>query len=422
MTATITDLIYFVTISDILDPILREGLPHLSRQLLLREQQVLDRAMECIQVPFKHHYKFSELSSEKARNKPSVKPLHRMGVLCQRLARHILRENTANKIYAMRFVPSLQGQLGYGLRAAGTLTEVFADNEQLLDKVTDENVAMFINLIRQNGRQGRFVKFLNVLCQCNGKAVRTNQWRVCNMLVKEAPELLIRLRLRPATANNKAAVMVSGDPRYFPAFGEELSPGRSELEINEWLNITEASTAEYFELCIELASGAPSSAVRQRNLKNTPHVQKLLPYDVVLAIITSPELHADHLEVSAQFVGIARDLYVDNEPHELMTRVKTVRIWDNVLPAAESGKLSSRLTTGARRENVHSLAAAPFTPRPRALFHRCLTSSGSGSTPSSRSSSNSSRRATAAARSSTRRALRSRRTKWCSSSYNCSST
>ena len=37
----------------------------------------------------------------------------------------------------MRFVPSLQGQLGYGLRAAGTLTEVFADNEQLLDKVTD---------------------------------------------------------------------------------------------------------------------------------------------------------------------------------------------------------------------------------------------------------------------------------------------
>ena len=63
-----------------------------------------------------------------------MKPLHRWG-LCQRLARHILRENTANKVYAMRFVPLLQGQLGYGSRAAGTLTEV--DNEQLLDKVTD---------------------------------------------------------------------------------------------------------------------------------------------------------------------------------------------------------------------------------------------------------------------------------------------
>ena len=284
--------------------------------------------------------------------------------------------------------------------------------------MTDENVAMFINLIRQNGRQGRFVKFLNVLCQCNGKAVRTNQWRVCNMLVKEAPELLIRLRLRPATANNKAAVMVSGDPHYFPAFGEELSPGRSELEINEWLNITEASTAEYFELCIELLA----RLVRQRNLKNTPHVQKLLPYDVVLAIITSPELHADHLEVSAQFVGIARDLYVDNEPHELMTRVKTVRIWDNVLPAAESGKLSSRLTTvhGART-SIHT-SPHPIHTSPPCPIHRCWISSGSGSTPSSRSSSNSSRRATAAARSSTRRALRSRRTKWCSNSCSCSST
>ena len=97
-----------------------------------------------------------------------------------------------------------------------------------------------------------------------------------------------------------------------------------------------------------------------------------MPYDVVLAIITSPELHADHLEVSAQFVGIARDLYVDNEPHELMTRVKTVRIWDNVLPAAESGKLSSRLTTvhGARTSihtSPHPIHTSPPCPLSQVL-------------------------------------------------------
>ena len=97
-----------------------------------------------------------------------------------------------------------------------------------------------------------------------------------------------------------------------------------------------------------------------------------MPYDVVLAIITSPELHADHLEVSAQFVGIARDLYVDNEPHELMTRVKTVRIWDNVLPAAESGKLSSRLTTvhGAQLWRNYGAIIAQFSDAP-SITSRC---------------------------------------------------
>ena len=74
-----------------------------------------------------------------------------------------------------------------------------------------------------------------------------------------------------------------------------------------------------------------------------------MPYDVVLAIITSPELHADHLEVSAQFVGIARDLYVDNEPHELMTRVKTVRIWQNIdRAAARDEKVASARKPKAR--------------------------------------------------------------------------
>ena len=85
--------------------------------------------------------------------------------------------------------------------------------------------------------------------------------------------------------------------------------------------------------------------VRGRNLKNTPKIAALLPYELCLAIVTDANLHRNHLDVSTQFVGITRDLYVDNEPNEVMTRVKHVRIWANVQAAAESGKLSSRLTT-----------------------------------------------------------------------------
>ena len=72
-----------------------------------------------------------------------------------------------------------------------------------------------------------------------------------------------------------------------------------------------------------------------RNLKNSPKISALLPYELCLAIVTDAKLHRNHLAVSTQFVGIVRNLYVDNEPNELMTRVKHVRIWANVQAAAE---------------------------------------------------------------------------------------
>ena len=46
--------------------------------------------------------------------------------------------------------------------------------------------------------------------------------------------------------------------------------------------------------------------VRGRNLKNTPKIAALLPYELCLAIVTDANLHRNHLDVSTQFVGIAR--------------------------------------------------------------------------------------------------------------------
>ena len=73
--------------------------------------------------------------------------LKRLGVLCMRLCRHLLRDHSANKRYAVRFVPLLQQSLGYGLRAAETLREVFANNAMMLDLVTDAHVSRFVQLI-----------------------------------------------------------------------------------------------------------------------------------------------------------------------------------------------------------------------------------------------------------------------------------
>ena len=57
-----------------------------------------------------------------------------------------------NKTYAVRFVGTLQAQLSYGIMAAQTLTAVFADNEELLEKVDDQTVLRFIDLLREQAR------------------------------------------------------------------------------------------------------------------------------------------------------------------------------------------------------------------------------------------------------------------------------
>ena len=185
VTAAIADLILFATESTNPDPFTREGMPVHGRQTVLREQGVLDQVMRCIQHPFRRTFSIDDLAQSRvavSKLDPSRKAvvrklseLRRLGILCMRLARHVLRGNHSNKMHAMRFVPVLQVSLGYGLQAADTLREVFADNVQMLEGVTDEHVDQFVSLIRETGRQARYIEFLESLCLCSGKAVRPNQ-------------------------------------------------------------------------------------------------------------------------------------------------------------------------------------------------------------------------------------------------------
>ena len=156
----------FVTESDNTDPFTREGLPIASRQLLLTELQVFDLMIRAsllfvkgaatsrssrassrrsASITNEHKADFSKLvrqatgrhmtglidiasltmsSDAGSKNSVSSTPIeqHRqLAVLCQRLARHILREHGQNKRYGVRFVPQVQTLLGLGVQAAETL-------------------------------------------------------------------------------------------------------------------------------------------------------------------------------------------------------------------------------------------------------------------------------------------------------------
>ena len=203
---------------------------------------------------------------------------------------------------------------------------------------------MFVHLIRTNGRHPRYVRFLEVLCACRGKAVRTNQWRVARLLLEEAPELLLSLDLEA----DGTTVTVSGQQEYFP----KLAENGGSMELCAWLDSAEEVTADYFEAVVSLYS----ALVRGRNLRTTPTLQRLLPYSLVRQLIIDTKFHEKHLNMSRQFVAIARDLWVDNdkfaaplvhpasvaEAHPPLVYVKTVRVWRKVPAIAENGVLSSR--------------------------------------------------------------------------------
>ncbi|KAL1529829.1 hypothetical protein AB1Y20_000761 [Prymnesium parvum] len=340
VTSVLSDLIIFVTDDDIYDPKLREGIPFRKRQMLLREQFVLDFAIKCVALPFSTRlFSSADLDTASKRSRPPASDLHYMGCLAMRLARHIIRDSSSNKEHALKYVDQLQSMMGYNMKVADVVTEIFADNESV-DLVRESSIHLFVNLIRTAGRKPQYVDFLNVLCKCNGRAVRTNQTRVAKALVGQAPELLLKLRVVDGV------VKVSGDPEYFGALtaGQKRPSlqGQTEMPIGEWLQSAPSDDVKYFEHCIALFS----SMVEGRNLVTTQLIKQQMPYDMVLKVVTDSSIYNDpkFVSVCAGFVGLIRRLYIDNEPHELMARLKTVRIWKNVQTAAESMQLSTRLT------------------------------------------------------------------------------
>ena len=438
----LTDLIMFCSLSNNDNPMTREGIPRHEQQLLLCELLVLERLMSIIEMLLPRAIYLRESIAVLARDgrtdaaiTGNERTRTKLVKLCQRVMCLVLRKNEANCKHATAkkdatgqcvFVMALMRQMGYGVLAARTLREVYVDNEALLDSVTDGTVAYMLDLIRSDapgqGRKARYIDFLKILCECNCKAVRPNQWRIANLLFTEVNQrLLLQLTL------HGGEVYIHGDSHLFPTFLD--SGGR--MELIKWLSapvpiarcdgskipaggrvtpegqiidangdavignngspmivsdhrvpaggsigptgiILDASgnpvhvdaaghheVRRYFEKMIELYQ----SLVQGRNERNTRLLRDVLPYELVEALITKTEMHVKQhasliqpfpfMQLCASFVSVCRSLWVDSftivndavVPHETMTRIKTMRIWDNVEQIYEKGMLSSRTTT-----------------------------------------------------------------------------
>ena len=163
--------------------------------------------------------------------------------------------------------------------------------------------------------------------------MRANQKRVAKILFdKDNWRLMPRLSLDPSTRK----VFVTADPDIFPAFAD----GEEKIEITEWLERTLPKTVEYFQQMVALYS-----ALVRRNPDNARVVQKWLPYELLLAVLTDPRMtESDTLLPTCSLIaGLICDLWVEAAPHRPMVYVQHVRIWDKIENAARSAALLSRL-------------------------------------------------------------------------------
>ena len=212
-------------------------------------------------------------------------------------------------------------------RAAESLREIYVDNADLLDEVTSDTVEPILELIRKQGRKGRYIDFLMVLCECDGKAVRPNQWTISDLIFspKNKP-LFLQLEL------TDGEILINGHEEYFPTFIGRKEP----MKLIEWLvadppsgadKVGEADHREvrrYFTKTIALYE----KLCFGRCEKTTRILRELLSYELVEAVIMSDALHGSeqektsddscarvrhpHMLLCASFVAIARSLWVDS--------------------------------------------------------------------------------------------------------------
>jgi len=86
-----------------------------------------------------------------------------------------MRENSANQIYASKWLNFMQSQVGYDVFAGETIATVLDNNRTLLeDSITRTEIQQCVDLLRTR-RNLRFIKFMSALCTAQGSAIMKNQ-------------------------------------------------------------------------------------------------------------------------------------------------------------------------------------------------------------------------------------------------------
>jgi inositol 1,4,5-triphosphate receptor type 3 len=331
-----------------------------TKQVFLREQAVLTEILDICQYLLDDFWKNQapDLKVEIAR-------------MCFAVLLNAIASNSANQMHVADRLPVFIGHVATHFLASRCIVEMLEKNKQLQeDKVNDEAVGTFIEMIRTSKMKGEYLRLLQAVCSCKGKGVDDNQCMVAEQWLTEARELQIMIEADnrkvaesfslfnkvwvPKELDAKSSTVgsdycagfeiyksekipqvkiswVSDDPMLDP---NALGGAQGKVPIEKVLanqfddyggTMTAAAVrikkrvADYFIAQLNLAA----EVCLDRNYVAIELCETTLPFDALFAILKTPELDPS---LYAAIVRVITCIHVDRDPQTVLRVPRLSRI------------------------------------------------------------------------------------------------
>jgi hypothetical protein len=142
--------------------------------------------------------------------------------------------------------------MGYNMRTADALMEMFTDSQKILHDVTDAQILVFVNLISNVGQLSRYMSFMLAMIKCHGHAVMENQNIVWKFIQEKDILLADRVVGNNVEINLKSVLGLSTTEDWIPLFTFITRCLSNELRYST--RERDLDLLRYFELGIESES------------------------------------------------------------------------------------------------------------------------------------------------------------------------
>jgi hypothetical protein len=307
----IAQFIIFLSESEEMDPLKREGIPIRRRQKFVRELGVIDLVCNLLHWPFYSGiHDFSSTSSSSL-----------MGYIVKlgyKFVKQAAKDYRLNETYCSQWIGLF---LQHAQKASDpddsnaeeTLTEIISDNKWIVEKqIKPHMIEKFVSLCKDNVRHEKYMNLLSSLCMCNGQAVTRNQNIISDLLLKDVifrEVLLMRLRM---STNGEVEVEVKEYDRWV---------NLSRLQ-NESVTEDSGRIFSYFLSLMDLVAVLGYD----RNYQSQ-ELNEIYPFDITYRIVTDSKIRDD---IRARFVRVMLNLHIDQGEVHKLNVPNFIRVWREI--------------------------------------------------------------------------------------------
>jgi len=269
-------------------------MPH--KQRLLQEQGILDLlvdiAEEALKVKRSLEAKLQSSSESHHTKQLADAAIRTIDVLCERCfsaLRVALTQSPSNQLYLGDRFPVLLSFVGSGSAqsAMACITQMLDNIEIQQERVNEDEINLFIDMLRISPLNTPILNVFTVMCTCNGMAVEDNQCLLSEKLLQNNGDLLVQVDASSTNVQFK-----------FPGQTQSVSAKQMTKKQIAFLS---GQLYLLADMCFD------------RNYIAIREVEKQMNVGVAVSCIKSNDLPA---QVRSAFVRLVTHLYVDRMPQK----------------------------------------------------------------------------------------------------------